>query len=75
VWVLAELEARGWGFNVAFILSFGFFRVFFLYFSVFLLFWCPSCILHVCLGAHLHFFNAISFITYKKNVLLYNCYR
>jgi len=30
------------------------------------LFWCPFCILLVCLGAPLRFFNAISFITYKK---------
>jgi hypothetical protein len=35
-------------------------------FSVVLLFWCPSCILSVCLGAPLRFFNAISFITYQK---------
>jgi hypothetical protein len=28
-------------------------------FFVFLLFWCPFCILHVCLGAPLRLINAI----------------
>jgi hypothetical protein len=65
VLVLAGLEARGWGFNVAFLLSFGFFSGVLLFY-VFLLFWCPSCILHVCLGAPSRFFNAISFLTYKR---------
>jgi hypothetical protein len=62
---LAGLEARSWGFNVASLIFLGFSGVLPL-FSVFLLFWCPSCILPVCLGVPLRFFNAISFITYKK---------
>jgi hypothetical protein len=65
VWVLAKLDARGSGFNVAFLLSFGFFGCS-SFVSAFILFWCSSCILHVCLGAPLRFFNAISFIIYKK---------
>jgi len=58
-------RVRGLGFEVAFLLSFGFFQVFIPLFSVFILFWSP-CILHVCLGASLCFFNAISFLTYQK---------
>jgi hypothetical protein len=42
---------------------FGFFLVFFLCFFIY--FVCP-CILPECLEAHLRFFNAISFITYKN---------
>jgi len=49
VWVLAGLEARSWGFDVAFLLSFGFFGCS-SFVVVFLLVWCPFCILHVCLG-------------------------
>jgi hypothetical protein len=68
VLVLAGLEARGWGFNVAFFLSFEFFVVVVIpLFFVFLLFWCP-CILPVCLKTPLRFFNTISFITYQKKV-------
>jgi hypothetical protein len=36
-------------------------------FSIFLLFWYSSCMLHVCLGAPFRFFNVISFITYINN--------
>jgi hypothetical protein len=64
-WVLAGLEARCWGFSVAFLVFWVFLGVLLLFY-VFLLFWCPSCILPVCLGKPLHFSNAISFITYIK---------
>jgi len=37
--VLVRLEAKGWGFNAAFLLSFGFFWGVLPLFSVFLLFW------------------------------------
>jgi hypothetical protein len=45
--------------------AFWFFSVVLHLFSVFLLFWC-HCMLSVCLGAPLRFFNAISFLTYIK---------
>jgi hypothetical protein len=46
VLVLARLEARGWGFKVAFLLSFGFFRVFFLCFLFFFCFGVLVCSLY-----------------------------
>jgi hypothetical protein len=64
VLVLAGLEARGWGFNVAFLLSFRFFQVLFL---CFLFFFCFGVLVY--LRAHLRFFNAIlfSYLSKKKN--------
>jgi hypothetical protein len=65
VWVLAGLEARDWGFNVAFL---GFVRV-----SFFFFFWCSFCLLLVYLGAPLRFFNAILFITNTKYIYIFSC--
>jgi hypothetical protein len=67
VWVPVGLEARSWGFDVTFLLSFGFFGCSFSFFLFFVLFWCPFCILHVCLGALLRFFNAICLPIKKKD--------
>jgi len=63
-WVLVGTGARRWGFDVIFF--FGFFGCSLIFFYFF---FCPFCILPVCLGAPFTLFNNILFITYQKKCL------
>jgi hypothetical protein len=70
VWVPVGLEARNWGFDVTFLLFLGFSGALLLFFFVFLLFLCPFCILLVCLGAPLRFFNEFVYLSKKDSRIL-----
>jgi hypothetical protein len=65
-----SLRALGFCGNVGgFFCLLGFFRVFFICFLLFFLFWCP-CILPVCLGAPYAFLMLFLFLPIKKKHIM-----